>query len=459
VSEKKSSQKASLKDSAEKLELAKKIANNSQKVASSYADFENGFISFFRRLLGGLSRFIFDSKFSKLAALILAVILYVSVNLENSDTLNITQASQINDIPVQAVYNSEIYEVTGIPETADVIVSGSMTDITLQKSQVTSKLTADLSGLTEGTCTVKLTPTNFISRLTVNVIDTPTITVTIRKKVTQRFNISYEFINTNRMNSIYTLSTPTFDQTEVLIRASQNTIDNIAFVKALIDVTDVTADFTRSARVVAYDQNGELVACDVIPETVSATVTVTSPSKEVPIIVRPVGTMPNDLAIDSITLDSTTVTIYASNDVLQTIDTFYIDLDVSNITKNTVMSAALSVPSGANGINITKVNMEITVGPLVSRVIADVPLTWVNYDNTNLKFRTSSDADAYIDVTVTGTQANVDAVTADDIDLYMDLSDISAGTMEVPLYVTGSNTYLTYSVTDGRDSIEIQVVE
>ena len=201
------------KDSKQKLELAQRIAENSEKVANTYATFENTIILIFRRITGVLNKVIFDSKFSKISSLIIAVIIYIAVNGNNSTNVNVSQASQITGIPVQVIYNSEIYEISGVPEKADVIVMGDMTDITLQKSQVNSKLTADLSGLTEGTYTIKLTPTNFISRLSVNVIDVPSITVTIKKKISTRFNISYEFINTNAMDKVYTLSRPTFDTT------------------------------------------------------------------------------------------------------------------------------------------------------------------------------------------------------------------------------------------------------
>lgn len=446
------------KDSKEKLELAQKIASNSQKVAKTYANVENTVVYIFRRILGGLNKLIFDSKFSKFAALIIAIIIYLAVNADTTSTLNVTQASQINDIPVQVMYNSEIYEISGIPEKANVIVTGDMSDITLQKSQTTSRLTADLSGLTEGTYTVKLTPTNFISRLSVNVIDTPSVTVTIKKKTTTRFNISYEFINTNAMDSIYSLSEPTFDQTEVLIRASQDTIDSISFVKALIDVTGVTEDFTKASRVVAYDQNGNRVSCDIIPSTVTTTVSVSSPSKEVPIIIRPVGTLPDNLSIEDITMDYSTVTVYAPNNVLEMINAFYIDLDVSQINKNTAVSTALTVPSGANKISVTKINMDITVGETLTRVIEQVPLEWFN-NNSQYKFGTVNTADSYMDVMVSGTSKNIESITAADVKVEFDASGLTVGVQEVPLIISGSNKYVSYALVDGRTSVEIQVVE
>ena len=450
--------KAQEQNSRQKTELAQRIAENSQRMVNTYASFENTIILIFRRITGLLNKLIFDSKFSKISSLIIAVIIYIAVNGNNSNNVPVSQASQITGIPVQVIYNSEIYEITGVPEKADVIVMGDMTDITLQKSQVNSKLTADLSGLTEGTYTVKLTPTNFISRLSVNVIDAPSITVTIKKKTSTRFNISYEFINTNAMDKIYTLSQPTFDTTEVLIRASQDTIDSIAYVKALIDVSGVTDTFTRDARIVAYNQSGEMVEGDRFPEYVSSTVVVTSPNKSVPIIVRPVGNLPEGLAIDKITLDYSTVTLYGTEAVLDEIDGIFIDLDISSISKNTIFSTALTAPSGISKMSVTRVNMEIVVGPAVSKVIEKVETQFVNNTSTYV-FAPVNSSDVYMNILVTGTQANIDSVNATNVFPELDLSNIQPGNMSVPIRVTGNNKYVTYQLEDGRTEIEIVVKE
>lgn len=449
--------KEQIKDSKEKLELAKAIASNSEKVVQTYENFENNFVYFVRRIFGTLNKVMFDSKFSKLAALIIAIIIYITVNTNNNN-LNVTQASEISGIPVQIVYNSEIYEISGIPETADVIVTGDMSDITLQKAQVNSVLTADLTGLTEGVHTVKLTPTNFISRLTVNVLNTPSVTVTIKKKTVIKMNISHEFINTKAMSSVYSLGNVSFDQTEVLIRASQDTIEQIAFVKALIDVSDVKADFTRTATLAAYNQQGERVVCDIFPDSVTASVKVSSPNKEVPVVVRPIGTLPNNLSIESITLDYSKVTIYAPINVLDIIDAFYVDLDVSGIAKNTTVSTALTVPSGANSISVTKVNMEVSVAPTVSKTIEGVKLMWVN-NQSSYKFSPTNADDATLKVTVTGTETNVNKISANDISVNIDLTGIKPGVQEIDVKVVGNNNYLKYSLADGRKTIEIQVVE
>ena len=137
-------------DSSEKLELAQRIAANSPRVARTYATIENAFVSFGRFISGILNKILMSPRISKLFALILAVVCYFALNSSNTTNLGVRQSAVLNDIPVVTVYNREIYEISGVPASANVIVQGDMTDINLQKGQTSSTLVCDLSGLTEG---------------------------------------------------------------------------------------------------------------------------------------------------------------------------------------------------------------------------------------------------------------------------------------------------------------------
>ena len=442
----------------DKLEIAQKIAANSKKVARTYASLENAFIYFFRWVSSLLTKAFFSRRLSKIIALVMAIVMYISVNMTASDTFGVTQSATLTDIPVKVVYNSEIYEVSGIPDTVNVMISGAISDISLQKGKINSVVTADLSGLTEGTYQIRLTPTNFSNELSVHILDTPRVNVTIKKKITTKYNISYEYINKNKMDPAFILSSATFDTTEVLIRASQDTLDSIAFVKALIDVTDVDADFTRQAQIVAYDNNGSIVNCDIIPEFVNVTVTVTQPTKQVPIIVRPVGKLIEGYAIDEIALDNSIVTISAPVDILALIDAVYIDLDVSSITKNTDISTTLTMPSGVMKMDITKVNMKITIDKVTTKVISGVKVAWENVDS-KYKPKLVNDSDALVNVIVTGTLKNIETITVDDIFVTIDLSDVVVGVQEVPINVTGNNIFVTYAIEDGRKYVQVEISE
>ena len=109
-------------------------------------------------------------------------------------------------------------------------------------------------------------------------------------------------------------------------------------------------------------------------------------------------------------------------------------------------------------MSVTRVNMEIVVGPAVSKVIEKVETQFVNNTSTYV-FAPVNSSDVYMNILVTGTQANIDSVNATNVFPELDLSNIQPGNMSVPIRVTGNNKYVTYQLEDGRTEIEIVVKE
>lgn len=448
------------KDSSVKLEMAEQIARNSKRAERTYARMENAFVRFFHWLSGILDRFLFSEKFGKYAALVLAIILYIAVNSDNTTNsiLATSNGTRFNNVQVQVIVNSDAYEVSGIPETVSCTVLGEASDIQLIRTQNSYKVTADLTGLTEGEHSVTLTPVDFSNRLTVTV-DPTNVIVTIKKKTTAKFRISSQYINTGSMDSTYALGDCVLDTTEVVVRASQDTIDKIGYVKALIDVNGATQDFETTARVVAYDQSGNLMNVDIFPSTVTASVSVSRPSKEVPIRVVPVGEIPDNNAIESITLDHSTVTVYAPESVLAGIEEITVNIDATKINKDSSWTYAIDLPGGVNALSVTKVNIQVQIDQAVTRVIASVPVQYTN-NTSGYRLVLEDPADATQSVTVKGTASNVDSLTADDITVNVDLAGVEPGTgLSLPLTVSGDNSLVQYTITSGKTTIRCDVEE
>ncbi|MDI9540193.1 MAG: hypothetical protein QM204_01780, partial [Bacillota bacterium] len=159
-----------------------------------------------------------------------------------------------------------------------------------------------------------------------------------------------------------------------------------------------------------------------------------------------------------IALDNSIVTISAPVDILALIDAVYIDLDVSSITKNTDISTTLTMPSGVMKMDITKVNMKITIDKVTSKVISGVKVAWENVDS-KYKPKLVNDSDALVNVIVTGTLKNIETITVDDIFVTIDLSDVVVGVQEVPINVTGNNIFVTYAIEDGRKYVQVEISE
>lgn len=445
------------KQQQEKLELAKAIASQSQRVAKTYENIENTVIRGVRWFSSAFDRILFN-RFSRTIALVLAILMYVFINYNLGDLIfesTITAGDKISNIPVTVVANDEVYEITGLPDTVNAMIIGDYADIQLAKTQKTYAVVADLTGLLEGTHEVVLNAKDFSSRVDV-VLQPSTAVVTIKKKISQQFNVGYDFVNTDKMNQEFELGVPVFDTTEVIIRASQATIEKIGNVKALINVTGIDSSFIQEAPLVAYDQQGNRMDVSIIPATIKATVEVTNPNKSVPVIIVPQGTIPDGRAIESISLDHQAVLLYASDAILQTIESISIPINVTTLTSDTIQVAEINLPSGVRKSSVSRVNLSIKLGTGATRSIANLPIDYRNNIN-GYQFTLVTPEDAYATVELFGTQSNIDRITPDDVSIYIDLKDVKLGKQTVSLYVVGTNNLVTYTL--AKASIEINVTK
>lgn len=433
-----------------KTELAKAIAEKSQTFARTYANVEIKVGKFFRWISGWLDKLLFNQKHGKVVALILAILFYVTFNSQGANFLeNVKSAEDLGEFPVSQVLSNQAYEVSGLPETVKVRIIGDLTDIKSVKQQKNFKVIANMTDLTEGTHEVKLTTEAMPARVEV-VLEPSTVVVTIKKKSIRRFTVGYDFVNRQQMDSIYDLGEPQLQQGEVLVRSDSDTLDKIAFVKALIKVDkDVKTDFETKANIVAYDADGNLMKVDIIPDTLKASVKVTKPSKDVPITLNPTGVIPNDKSIESYKLDKDHVTIYAKQSVLDNINEIPITIPASTLTSDREISMPIIMPNGVTKISSNIANISIKLTYTKERVIRDVPIAFKNSID-GLNFTVAQGSSSSVDVTVKGAKDIISKIKKEELQVYVDLSKIEkAGTYEQPLIVEGKNKLATYVLKNG----------
>lgn len=439
----------------QKIELANKIANQSQKVANTYQHVEDILLRIIRWFSTFIDKTLFNTKYTKLVSLILAILMYAMVNYDSSTSLYTTPLSyskDLNDVSVTAKYNSDTFELSGLPATANITISGDASSVT---SAVNSKgsVVANLEGLTEGTHAVKLTTEGYGDGINTK-IDPSLVYITLKKKTTQQFDISYDFINQDKMESIYSVGTPEFEYQKVNVRASKDTLDSIAFVKTLIDLKGQTADFTQEAKLIAYDVNGQPVNTDIVPDTIKVSVPVTSPNKVVPIDVEVTGEVPDGQAISNIEMDQQTVTIYGSENVLSQVDKVVVTLNASTITKDSTLLRPLALPTGVNSSSINQITINVTLGEGVTKTISDVKISYIN--NVNNYKASQVNNKTTVNVTVFGTEENIANITADDINVYIDMTNAKPGLVEFPLYVEQPKGGLVkYSLSESTYTLNI----
>lgn len=439
-----------------KTERANRIAEQSKKVKRTYEKMEDFLFRVLRAFSTFLDKVLFNEKYSKVVSLVLAVLLYAIVNynaLSTSFQSSLRYSKTLSDVTVLAKYNSDTFEISGLPEKVDVILTGDAANVTSAANAENGTVICDLDGLTEGEHEIKLTTEGYGNN--VNVVVNPTnVNVLMKKKTTRQFDISYDFINQDKMEQIYSAGTPEFEYTKINVRASKDTLDSIAFVKALIDVSGQSADFEQDAVLVAYDSSGKPVNADIVPNTVHVKVPVTSPNKSVNIQVQVSGEVPDGKAIDSITMDQQTVTIYGSETTLANIDQVVVTLDAGTLTKDSTVLRPIVLPAGVTSATNTQVTMNITLADAEEKTIDDIP---INVINNNKHYKASQpDNKTTTSVTVKGTKNNIDKLAADDINVYIDMKDVQPGLQKFALQIEQpKDGFVVYTLNESEYELNV----
>ena len=443
-----------INNSEEKLEKAKQIASKSAN-RNQYETIEEGIVKFFRWISTIIDRLFFSSKYLGLFALLLACLAYFVATYDNSSAM-LSSSKLLSNVGINARYNSETFELSGLPSACEVVLTGEAANVNNAASKKGS-CQIDLEGYTEGMHTVKVNAVGFGDNI--NTIVSPSeVTVTLKKKTTMQFDLSYDFINQNQLDSRYILSEPSFTQgTKINIRASQDTLNSIALVKALIDVSGQTGDFEINAPLVAYDKNGQAVNAEIVPSSVTASVKISSPSIEVPIKLKPVGQIPVGLAIDTAEIvDHQTTRIYGPENILNGIREVYVNFDMSTVTDNVDKDIMLPVvlPSGVSASDVTVVNVRVSLTTVETAVLEDIPLYYHNnYNNLAI----SSVSLMSVNVELSGSANNIAAVSVDDVEVYFEMPS-EPGTYTLPLYVVSTDhPYVNLSLE--KSNVNVTVVE
>ena len=349
---------------------------------------------------------------------------------------------------VNVVYNEEAYVVEGLPETVDVTLIGSKADLYIAKQSSNHSVTVDLTGLEPGTHKVNIEYEKGRNDIEYSV--NPSVaTVIIYEKVSDSRTLTYDILNEEKLDKKYVIDSVNLKTDTVTIRGPQYRLDEVAAVKALIDVSDlpnveVGKQTIENVKLKAYDKSGNVVDVEFVPETISADVEISAPSKEVNLNFVPTGSMPFGKAISSYNLSSNKVMVYGSNNVINSINGIDIKVDVSKLTSDTTLDVDIPKPTGVKSMSQNSIKVKIFVTDVATKSnIQSVNITGINTPE-GMVAQPIDEANGVIEVEVKGAQSVIDSVQSSDITAYVDLKGLSEGLHELNVEVKGSNPLATY---------------
>ncbi len=225
------------------------------------------------------------------------------------------------------------------------------------------------------------------------------------------------------------------------ITAPESVMQKIAKVGIRVDVSGLSSDINSFRKIVLYDSAGKVIDYeknDNISLSVSEVQTYveTYMVKEVPLEIHPSGEMQDNIVLMNFSYEPETVVLKGRKDDLATIDSIVVSkesgaVNLSNITESGDMSVDVSmfIPSGVYFMN--EGNEVVTVHYQVERIVEktfEVSMSDIKFTNRpdNVEIEFADDIQS-IEITVEGYEADIEALTLENVSPYVNLLNATEG--------------------------------
>lgn len=245
--------------------------------------------------------------------------------------------------------------------------------------------------------------------------------------------------------------------TKIDIWGQQEIIDRVAYAKVKLDIGNATGSVSETLDVQYYDKGGQILDSSDIRTTVER-IEVSLPvfvTKELRLVMNFIDAPGARLRNVVYRLEPEAITVSGPAEVLRDRETIVLDsfdlLTVGN--EESRHTYAITVPDGCSNLSgVTRSTLVISYRDMVA---ATIPTSRIRCENIPLG-RNMDILTEEVPVSIFGTEADVSAITGEDITLVVDLSDFSSalGSYTVPALV---------EISGGRDvgitgEYQVQVV-
>ncbi|MEH6942973.1 CdaR family protein [Bacillus sp. JJ722] len=423
--------------------------------------------------------------FMRVVALSLAALLYISVNIDSRESILNTPSEKdtqvVENVPVEVYYDRDNLVVTGVPKTVDVKLNGPKNIMIPAAKKRDFKVYVDLSdpeiALGNKKVSFKIKDLNENIDYT---IEPGSVEVSIQEKITKEFTVEPEY-NRSLLEEGYIAEEPKVNPGKVKITGAKDVIEQIAYVKAIINIRAGANDtIYREVQVQALDRELNKLDVSINPNVVEVEVPIKSPTKTIKIKPVATGEPKKGIEIDSISADPKEITLFGKKSVLDAIDTLQIPVDVSKVEKNTVYTVPIDLPDGIKGSSIQEIKVRVSVTTKegedtseenneeqkteeeqpptgeeanASKTFSNIPIQYGDLgDEYELAFISPSGGNT--SVSVTGKQSDLDSLKASDIQVSVQVQGLQEGEHTVSLKVeTPANIEAKISVSTARISI------
>ena len=277
-----------------------------------------------------------------------------------------TTSNTIGNVPVYVDMDSQLYTVTGLPESVTLRIEGSSSSLLAVAGNASYRVkTPNLNELGTGKHMITLQVTGLPSGVK-GTVSPETVEIMIEKKATVELPV---LVNVNRANlpGAYKSGQALVSPARVTISGPESLINQVENVLATVTVPENTkADYTSSVAVQALDATGKPLALKVEPEQVQVRVPITTNSKKVPLVLTTTGSAGSQYTYQ-LKSDIKEVTILGAQEILDRLTAIPVVVDVTQMTKTTTQAVKLTLPTGADSVTPENISVEVVVTPTTTQ--------------------------------------------------------------------------------------------
>lgn len=390
-------------------------------------------------------------------SLFLAVAIFIMIDQKILIFTN-NSAEVLKNQPVNVTYNQEKYVVEGLPESVDITLIGSKTDLYIAKQSSSHNVAIDLSGLKPGTHKVNIEYTQNTGSIEY-MVNPSVATVIIYEKVSETRTMTVDILNQDHLDSKLVISDIKYATDKIVVKGAEHQLKEVVEVKALVDIDNLTEQEVGTTTIKdvplkAYNVDGEVVDVEIVPEKIDVQLDITSPSKELPIKIIPVGEVATDYAINTMTSSETKVTAYGDAETLNNLKYIPVEIDVNDIKASKTYKKELEKPVGVKSLSINNVTVNVSLGEVANRKLDNVGIEHRNLSD-NYTVQGLSENATRVTINLKGVKSVIDSITSDDIAAYIDLEGLGEGEHEVDVNVEGTDNRIQYASMTKKVKIKI----
>jgi YbbR domain-containing protein len=186
----------------------------------------------------------------------------------------------------------------------------------------------------------------------------------------------------------------------------------------------------------------------------------------VPIEIIQVGSPPEGVTIDSITLDKKEATITGNEGILNTTRNVRVEVDVSKVNENMELTLPVIIPVELKGVSpeIVKATVKVSVAleetvtieeEEATKTISNIPIQ-LNGLSENYLVTFQKPSNGRVDIAVTGKEEVLATITEADFELAVNVAELGEGEHELQINVSGPENV---SSTVAIDKVAIVITE